>query len=187
MSRGLADSTITKEQLVAWGAARLYSERHLERWMGGRQALTVGAILEVDTAGGRPLWAIMREEVLPAELMHQCAIDLALWHLERVDELDTYVDFRSRRAPQAKQAWLDGELSLGGLMHVARRAADAQALVSELEDPVVHHTAQIMTVVTETEPAWTFRQIYYRHRDVFDDRDSDRAVLDMVHERIRHW
>lgn len=183
---GLVNVEITREQVVGWGALDLVDEEQLDRWLAGRERLSLDAILDAETHGGRCMWVIMRPEVISERLAHQCGVDLARSHLALVDERGTYVDLRSRSAPAAKQEWLDGEVSLGGLRYAARRAEAASVLVSELDDPVAHITAQILAVVTNTEPYWTFRQMFYRHLDVFPDRDRDHAVRELVRERLHH-
>lgn len=188
MSQEHLQIPITREALITWGADQIYSAKHLDRWLHHQESLPLSSFLEIDTASGRLFWAIMRPEILEPALIHQCGIDLAQHHLALVDERgDIYVDLRSRKTPKAKQAWLDGDLSLGGLMYAQRRAQEAQRLVAELDDTNAHNTAHILAVLTETEPCWTFRQMFYRHADVFPGRDAEREVIELVRARIQSW
>ena len=84
------------------GAARLKKiGARKERWT----ALDILALDDVDAAD--KLWAVLREELIDARILHEfacwCAED-ALSHVENADE-------RSRNAIKVKRAWLRGEAS----------------------------------------------------------------------------
>lgn len=87
-----------------------------ERWT----ALDILALDDVDAEN--KLWAVLREELIDARILHEfacwCAED-ALNHVENADE-------RSWNAIKVKRAWLRGEASdeeLAVAWHAARNAA----------------------------------------------------------------
>src|SRR4051794_32852741 len=102
----LLERTISYDQVVQWGGTSVYEERHVKKWFGGRAESTVADVLEIPTEASRGLWAIMREQVLPARLMHRVALELCRWFLDRLEQDGVYLDFRSRRVLEAKERWL---------------------------------------------------------------------------------
>ena len=99
------------------GAARLKKiGARKERWT----ALDILALDDVDAED--KLWAVLREELIDARILHEfacwCAED-ALSHVENADE-------RSWNAIKVKRAWLRGEAS-----DVARTAAWSAARAAE--------------------------------------------------------
>ena len=101
------------------GAARLKKiGARKERWT----ALDILALDDVDAED--KLWAVLREELIDARILHEfacwCAED-ALIHVENADE-------RSRNAIKVKWAWLRGEASDAEL--AAARSAERSAVRS---------------------------------------------------------
>lgn len=107
------------------GAARLKKiGARKERWT----ALDILALDDVDAED--KLWAVLREELIDARLLHEfscwCAED-ALSHVENADE-------RSWNAVKVKRAWLRGEASDAEL-DIARDTAWAVALAAVASTP----------------------------------------------------
>lgn len=103
------------------GAARLKKiGARKERWT----ALDILALDDVDAED--KLWAVLREELIDARILHEfacwCAED-ALSHVENADE-------RSRNAIKVKRAWLRGEAN-DAARSAARSAALSAALSAE--------------------------------------------------------
>ena len=68
------------------------------------------------------LWVILRPEVLPERDLHELACQYALWSLHFFE--DTYPnDDRPRKAIEAKQKWLRGEITNEELKAAAEAAA----------------------------------------------------------------
>lgn len=92
-----------------------------ERWT----ALDILALDDVDAED--KLWAVLREELIDARILHEfacwCAED-ALSHVENADE-------RSWNAIKVKRAWLRGEVSDAELAAAEAAAADAARSAAE--------------------------------------------------------
>src|SRR3954471_9572781 len=105
---GHLDTLVRYDTLVARGALDLYAERPVRRWMRGRDAVTVAEALEVRAPAAIIFWAVLREYLVGAHVLHQLAVDIGAEYLQRTrDAHGTYVDFRTDRGLAAKQAWID--------------------------------------------------------------------------------
>lgn len=180
------ERTVSRVDLVDWGAERMYSATHIDRWLSHQPEKSIEELLDVPTRGGRIYWAIMRESLLPSALMHHMSIEFAHNFHNQV-EGTCYIDFRSPRVIEAKQGWLDGDLSLGALKHAERRAIEAQQLVAELEDPLAHTTAKLFVQLADTDPRSAFRNVYYTYTEAFPSRDTDHRLNLRVREMIAAW
>ena len=118
--------TVTYDEFLGFSPCWLDDVEKAERLkeIGKRKdnwtALDVLALEDVD-AGDR-LWAVLREEFLPADLLHEFACQCAEKALENYDDPDP----RSIAAITAKRKWLRGEITdeeLSGAREAAWRAA----------------------------------------------------------------
>ena len=122
--------TVTYDEFLGFSPCWLDDVEKAERLkeIGKRKdnwtALDVLALEDVD-AGDR-LWAVLREEFLPADLLHEFACQCAEKALENYDDPDP----RSIAAITAKRKWLRGEITDEELSeaedaarHAAREAA----------------------------------------------------------------
>ena len=122
--------TVTYDEFLGFSPCWLDDVEKAERLkeIGKRKdnwtALDVLALEDVD-AGDR-LWAVLREEFLPADLLHEFACQCAEKALENYDDPDP----RSIAAITAKRKWLRGEITdeeLAEAWAAARAAAQAAA------------------------------------------------------------
>ena len=103
--------TVTYDEFLGFSPCWLDDVEKAERLkeIGKRKdnwtALDVLALEDVD-AGDR-LWAVLREEFLPADLLHEFACQCAEKALENYDDPDP----RSIAAITAKRKWLRGEIT----------------------------------------------------------------------------
>ena len=124
--------TVTYEQFLKFEPCWLYDKRKSTRLkkIGSRKrewnALDVLRLEEV-TIEDR-MWAVLREEFLPAHLLHEYACRCADYVLSKIDNPDP----RSVNAIKAKRKWLRGEISNKELT-TARNEARAVAWNAALD------------------------------------------------------
>lgn len=124
--------TVTYEQFLMFEPCWLYDKRKFTRLkkIGSRKrewnALDVLRLEEV-TIEDR-MWAVLREEFLPAHLLHEYACRCADYVLSKIDNPDP----RSVNAIKAKRKWLRGEISNKELA-TARNEARAVAWNAALD------------------------------------------------------
>jgi hypothetical protein len=178
----LLDSQISYDELVDAGALEFASEAHLRRWFGGKQTITVGHALEVRAHIARIFWAVMRDEVLPESILHQFAVDYAREYLARLEPV--YVDFRTHRGLIAKQAWLDGQVSLGEVRIAEVKARAALATVTELDDEKASACAHIVCLALAHEGEIAQRYTFYAFLDRFGTRADKEWVMRHVRDSL---
>ena len=139
--------TVTYEQFLKFEPCWLYDKRKSTRLkkIGSRKrewnALDVLRLEEV-TIEDR-MWAVLREEFLPAHLLHEYACRCADYVLSKIDNPDP----RSVNAIKAKRKWLRGEISNKELA-TARNEARAVAWNAALD------VALDATWVSARDAAW---------------------------------
>ena len=139
--------TVTYEQFLMFEPCWLYDKRKFTRLkkIGSRKrewnALDVLRLEEV-TIEDR-MWAVLREEFLPAHLLHEYACRCADYVLSKIDNPDP----RSVNAIKAKRKWLRGEISNKELA-TARNEARAVAWNAALD------VALDATWVSARDAAW---------------------------------
>lgn len=139
--------TVTYEQFLMFEPCWLYDKRKFTRLkkIGSRKrewnALDVLRLEEV-TIEDR-MWAVLREEFLPAHLLHEYACRCADYALSKIDNPDP----RSVNAIKAKRKWLRGEISNKELA-TARNEARAVAWNAALD------VALDATWVSARDAAW---------------------------------
>lgn len=180
--RSLLDIQISYAELVDEGALEFISERQLRRWFAGRDAITVRETLSVRTHLSRKFWAIMRDEVVPERVLHQLSVDYAEEFLRRVAPV--YMDFRTRRALDAKQAWLDDRISIGDLQVAAIGAARALVTVAGLDDKLVSDCATMVCQALAGTGEAAQRQAFYAFLGLFGNRSGRDWLLQQVTTRL---
>jgi microcystin-dependent protein len=180
--RTLLDIQISYAELVDEGALEFISERQLRRWFAGRDAITVRETLSVRTHLSRKFWAIMRDEVVPERVLHQLAVDYADEFLRRVAPV--YMDFRTRRALEAKQGWLDDRISIGDLQVAAFGAAQALVTVGGLDDKLVSDCASMVCQALAGTGEIAQRQAFYAFLGLFGNRSGRDWLLQQVTTRL---
>ena len=114
--------TVTYEQFVGFGPCWLENEagrKRLKRYAAKREQWTALDILALNRVSAEDrLCAVLREEFIPAQVLHEFACRCAEWALSKLDHPDS----RSIAAIQAKRDWLAGKITDRDLA-VARVAA----------------------------------------------------------------
>ena len=181
--QSLLDRVVSYSELIGAGALNIVSDRQLRRWFDGRPTLTVGEVLAVRTHIAWKFWAVMREEVLPDATLHQLSVDYAAEFLRRATP--AYVDFRTHRALDAKQAWLDDRISLGELQVAGVSATQALDTVAYFGDQTVSDCASMVCqalVADSGEVAQ--RQAFYAFISYFRTRSDIGWLLRHVRSRL---
>lgn len=176
----LLDREVRYDHVVAAGALELYSAKHVQRWFGGKDALTVREVLDVPTHPGRLFWAVMRERLVPPDVLRRMAIATAREFLRRMAHRGTYIDFRTGRALDTGQAYVDGAVSLGAMRAAAAKAGAAATDVAELNDRSVAACASIagQALLPNAEEAQS--QVFYTFVEFFDSREDFHWLLDQA-------
>ena len=70
---------VTVDQVMSWLPCEDYTRERVEELFAGREALSAMEILELDIPVGDKLWAVLREELIPAETLYEfgCRCDAA--------------------------------------------------------------------------------------------------------------
>ena len=70
---------VTVDQVMSWPPCEDYTRERVEELFAGREAMTALEILELDIPCEDILWAVLREELIPAETLHEftCRCDAA--------------------------------------------------------------------------------------------------------------
>jgi len=118
--------TMTMQEFIDAGAFCGRSRRRIKKLFAGREALSALDVLELDIPDAHKLWAVLREELIPARTLHLLAVEFARAALLKEREAGREPDERSWRALDVKLAWLDGKASDEEL-EAAKAAADAAA------------------------------------------------------------
>jgi hypothetical protein len=100
--------SFTLEDVLAWGPC--YQEDRVRELWGCRDRVTVAEVLRfgVIPADDR-LWLVLREGLIPEDLLHRFACRVASDVLDAVEARGLPVDPRSREAIAIKLRWLDGD------------------------------------------------------------------------------
>ena len=137
-------TAITVKMIMQWNSCEDYSEERVRQLFGDRESVS---LLEVCNAEHIPvvdrLWLLLREEIIPAPVLHE----FACWCAERALpawEKRCPGDNRPRLAIEAKRAWLRGgetdeelaaarSAACGTTARVARYAAVEAARYASVE------------------------------------------------------
>ena len=117
---------VTIKQVLSWGPCENYTRERIEELFTGRKTVAVQDILSMDIPARDRLWAVLREELVPATILHEFMCWCAEQALVREREAGREPDPRSWAAIEAKRAWLRGEID-GKVLAAARDAAWAAA------------------------------------------------------------
>ena len=63
--------TVTVDQVMAWGPCDDYTHERVEELFAGREALSAMDITELDIPAKDIIWALLREELVPANTLHK--------------------------------------------------------------------------------------------------------------------
>jgi len=106
----MAKLQVTVKQIMEWDPCEGYTEEVVKGLFSGRIYLNAKQILDLDISIADKFWAVLREELIPAEILYefgcQCAERvLPIWEEKYPD------DDRPRKAIEAKRAWMRGEIT----------------------------------------------------------------------------
>ena len=113
---------VTIKQVLSWEPCEEYTRKRIEELFAGRETVTAPDILSMDIPARDRLWAVLREELVPANTLHEFACQCAEAALMRERKAGREPDPRSWAAIDAKRAWLRGEID-GKALAAARYAA----------------------------------------------------------------
>ena len=118
--------TCTINDVLGWEPCEDYTEEVITELFAGRERLSAEEILDMDIPAADRLWAVLREELLPAELLHKFGCWCAAIALHRKREPDD----RSWAAVETKWRWIHGAATndeLTAAWEAAEAAAEAAA------------------------------------------------------------
>ena len=101
---------VTVDQVLSWEPCDDYTPERVTELFAGRETVTALDILAMDIPPDDKLWAVCREELIPAATLHEFACRCAEAALMREREAGREPDTRSWAAIEAKRAWLRGEI-----------------------------------------------------------------------------
>lgn len=184
MSTGHLGVEVRYDSLVARGALDLYDEDQIRGWLSGRDSMTVGEALTVRAPAGIIFWAVLREFLVGDQVLHQIAVDVASEMARRRREEGVYIDFRSERGLATKQAWLDGERSLGEVLIARQQVEQAAADVADHDDPRTPAVAHIIRQAMLDDADEAVSQTYYSFIDVFGRRADHAWLVECAGKRL---
>ena len=119
-------STVTIDDVMSWNPCDEYDRARVTRLFRGRGRLGALDILRLSIPAEDKLWAVLREELIHAPVLHEFACQFAERALDRVERDGGVADPCSRAAIETKRRWLRGEASdeeLSAARNAAREAA----------------------------------------------------------------
>jgi hypothetical protein len=117
---------ITVDQAMSWKPCSRYPYSRIKKLFAGRKSLSAVDILKLEIPAEDRLWAVLREELIPAPVLHEFACWCAEQALMREREAGREPDPRCWAAVETKRRWLRGETTSEELA-AARAAARAAA------------------------------------------------------------
>lgn len=124
----MLNKVVTIDQVLSWDVC--YDKEKILRLSHGKTELTVGEIINLRFVPAvDKFWLLLREEIIPARILHEFAIWCAETALTKANETDE----RSWNALQVKRLWLDGKAT-DEEMAAARVAAMDAASAATWDD-----------------------------------------------------
>ena len=100
--------TATIQDVLSWKPCHAYTEEVISRLFTGRNELTALDMLNIDSIPAKDrLWAVLREEMIDAPILHEFACRCAEAALELIGNPDP----RSVAAIEAKRKWIKWEIT----------------------------------------------------------------------------
>ena len=130
---------VTVDDVMSWRLCDGYTRYRVNTLFAGREAITALDVLKMDIPAGDRLWAVLREEMVPAPILHEFACRIAEAALSQESMAGREPDPRSWAAIDAKRKWLRGEIGDKEL-HAAWEAA--RDVVREAVQEVAWTTAR---------------------------------------------
>ena len=128
---------VTIDQVIRWRPCSDYPRKRINSLFAGRESLSWEDIVALDIPTEDKLWALLREDFIPARELHLLACDFAEKVLHLTD------DPRCAEVIRVKRIWVDGkatyeelaaawDAALDAALDAARDAAWAAALDAAL-------------------------------------------------------
>ena len=112
--------TVTIDQVMRWRPCLDYPQKRINSLFSGRESLSWEDVVALDIPTEDKLWALLREDFIPARELHLLACDFAEKVLHLTD------DPRCAEAIRVKRLWVDGKATyeeLAAALAAARAAA----------------------------------------------------------------
>ena len=103
--------SVTVDQVLDWSPCDEYTRERIEELFAGRKKVNAHDVLAMGIPDADKLWAVLREEFIPAEALHEFACRVAEQALLKAREVGREPDARSWQAIKIKRRWLKGEAS----------------------------------------------------------------------------
>ena len=111
--------TVTIDQVMRWRPCSDYPQKRINSLFAGRESLSLEDIVALDISTEDKLWALLREDFIPARELHLLACDFAEKVLHLTD------DPRCAEAIRVKRLWVDGKATYEELAAARDAALDA--------------------------------------------------------------
>jgi len=147
----LRHMTVTVDDVMSWEPCKEYSRERVTALFAGRETITAFDVLDMDIPAEDRLWAVLREEMVPAPVLHEFACRIAEAALSQESMAGREPDPRSWAAIDAKRKWLRGEIGDKEL-HAAWEAA--RDVVREAVQEVAWTTARDIAWNAAWKNAW---------------------------------
>jgi len=183
-SMSLLDTTILFKDLLAYGAAQLYSESHLRKCFGARAQITVDEALRSKAGVSRVLFLVLRPEIVPHKAMHDLAVESCQKFLDRLEGDGVYLDFRLRGLLEAKTRWANEEISMGALAAAQHAAQRIQHDVASHPDERTRLATLAVNCALRDDAALAVKQVYYTAIKVYEDAPFSAAFQESVREHL---
>ena len=96
--------------VMSWQPCEEYPRKRVEELFAGRESLTSQEVAALDIPAADRLWVLLREEIIPAEVLHELACEFAERALLRERDAGREPDPVYWKAIEAKRTWLRGEI-----------------------------------------------------------------------------
>ena len=116
---------VTVDDVMAWEPCEQYTRERIAQLFAGREHLSAVDILKLDIPVQDRFWAVLREDLIPAPILHEFACWCAVQALLREREAGREPDPRSWAAIEVKRQWLRGEATNSELAAARAAAWDA--------------------------------------------------------------
>jgi hypothetical protein len=100
--------SVTVDQVLSWEPCEEYTRARIEELFAGRETINVHDVLEMNIPDEDKLWAVLREEFIPAKILHEFACWVAAIALHKERESGREPDERSWEAIEVKWCWING-------------------------------------------------------------------------------
>ena len=120
---------VSVEEILSWEPCEEYTPERVAELFAGKATVTAIDIISMDITDNDKLWAVLREELIPAEILHEFACRVAETVLLKERAVGREPDPRSWAVIEAKRMWLKKEITDDELT-AAREAARVAARVA---------------------------------------------------------